>query len=284
MSVATSNPVPVAAAAAPDHANRTRVWRSGGGRRIVLAFTFLLLLPFYASLGPMLFQRASRGLVGDTIVLLMLALAFTALMALILQQLVHAVRTRVALDADGVKMTVPVIGKRGPFFLFRYDNRAIPIEQVAGVDTRSEVYGGTLAPILLTVTRVILKDGQSVVLGYVDSNDVEMQMPYPEIGAAIAARAGIAVKDHGVVHRSMQRRILGLVSTPDDNARISESEIAALNRAHTRNLRVLIGCLTVLVIGGIALDFATASRASYAEMGAGLANPAKGAPPAPKQR
>jgi hypothetical protein len=284
MSVATSNSAPPTTPVAPVDAGQTRIWRSGGGRRVVLAFVFLLLLPFYGSLGPMLFQRASRGLVGDSLALLLLALAFTALMLLILQQLVHAVRARVALDASGVTLTVPVVSKRGPFFLFRYDSREIPYGQIAGVETRSEVYGGSLAPILLKATRLNMKDGQSVVLGYVNANEVEAQMPYPDIGQAIAARAGVAMKDQGVVHRSMQRRMLGIVSPPEENARVSETEIASLNRAHTRNLRVLVGCLALLVIGGIALDFATASRASYAEMGAGMANPARGAQPAPKRR
>ena len=35
----------------------------------------------------------------------------------------------------------------------------------------------------------------------------------------------------------------------------------------------MIGALALLVVGGITLDVATASRTSFAEMGAGLAKP-----------
>jgi hypothetical protein len=240
----------------------------------------------------MLFQRASRGLIGDTAALLLLALAFTALMGLILQQLIHAIRTRVSLDAVGLKMTVPVVGKRGPFFLFHYASHDVPYTQVSGVETRSEVYGGTLAPLLLKSTRVMLKDGPGIVLGYTNANDALPQMPYPEIGAELALRAGTRVVDHGVVHRSLQGRILGsslgrslgLTSQAEAVSTVAPAAIATLNAAHTRNLRLLVGALTVLVIGGIVIDFATASRTSFAEMGAGLANPSTSAAPVPKKK
>lgn len=260
----------------------TRTWTSGGGRRIFLAFAFLLLLPFYASLGPMLFQRASRSLVGDTVTLAIFALAFSALMALILQQLMHAVRTRVALGSTSLKATVPVVAKRGPFGLFRFTTREIPFNEIVGVDTRNEVYGGTLAPILLTSTRITTKDGNSLVLGYTNTNDHEAQVPYPDIGAELAARAGLKVIDHGTVARSLQGRMLGMIAT--DNTPLPQARIDAINAGHTRNLRILVGALALLVIGGITVDFATASRTSFAEMGAGLQSPQKGAPAAPAKK
>ena len=50
-------------------------------------------------------------------------------MVLILQQLIHAVRTRVTLTAEGVKATVPAVGARGPFFMWRYDNARHPLQR-----------------------------------------------------------------------------------------------------------------------------------------------------------
>lgn len=270
--------------AAQTDSARVQVWQSGGGRRIILAFLFLLLLPFYASLGPMLFQRASRGLVGDSIALMVLALAFTALMLLILQQLVHAVRTRVETTATGVKLTVPTIANRGPLTLFAYTSKDLSYSDVASVDTRNEVYGGSLAPVLLTATRITTRNGLPIVLGYTNANDRDDQIPYPSIGKLIADRAGVAMTDHGMVRRSVQQRVLGVASTPTQNDKISPAEIATLNGAHTRNLRILVAALAAVLIGGIAMDFATASRTSFAEMGAGLANPAKGAAPAPAKK
>jgi hypothetical protein len=261
-----------------------KIWQSGGGRRIVLAFSFLILLQFYASLGPMLYQRASRGFVGDALALALLALAFTALMALILQQLIHAVRTRVSLTQTGVEATVPKVGTRGPFFLLGYETRSIPYADVASVDLRNEVYGGTLLPVLLTSTRVVPKSGPPLVLGYTNANDHEPQLPYPEIGREIAARAKVAVTDHGTVRRSVGARVAGMTSVSDQTARLDASELAGLNAAHTRNVRGLVAALALLVVGGIAMDFATASRTSFAEMGAGLGQATKGAASEPKKK
>jgi hypothetical protein len=240
------------------------------------------LLPFYASLGPMLFHRASRGFVGDTISLALFALTFTAVMALILQQLIHAVRTRVTLTDQSLKVTVPAVGARGPFGNVRFITRDIPMSDIAGIDTRNEVYGGTLAPILLTSTRVNIKDGNSVVLGYTNANDQDAQMPYPMIGAEVAKRAGVKVTDHGTVARSLRSRIMSAVST--DSTPLPQAQIDTINANHTRNLRLLVGALALLVIGGITVDFATASRTSFAEMGAGLQSPQKGAPAAPAKK
>lgn len=249
------------------------VWHGGGVRRIVLAFAFLLLLPFYASIGPMLYQRLSRGLIGDAVSLGLLGLVFTALMGLILHQLIHAVRTRVAVDSTGTALTVPTTGRRGPFAVRGYTSREIAHADVAAVETRSEVYGGSLAPLLLTSTRLTTKDGQHVVLGYTNANDQDDQIPFPAVGAEIAKRAGVTMTDHGVVHRSLQKRVLGIASTADEHATLPPAEIAAINAAHTRNMRLLVAALALLVLGGITLDFATASRTGFAEMGAGFSDP-----------
>jgi hypothetical protein len=238
------------------------VWHGGNVRRLVLAFAFLLLLPFYASIGPMLYQRVSHGLIADAVSLGVLGLVFSTLMGLILHQLVHAVRTRVAVDSAATALIVPTTGKRGPFSVSGYTKREIPHTDVAAVETRSEVYGGALAPVLLTSTRLTTKDGQHVVLGYTNANDQDDQIPYPAIGAEIARRAGVTMADHGVVRRSLQK------------AALPAEEIAAINAAHTRNMRLLVAALALLVLGGITLDFATASRTGFAGMGTGLAEPA----------
>jgi hypothetical protein len=260
-----------------DMAAETKTWQSGGGRRIVLAFAFLILLPFYVSLGPMLYQRVSRGFVGDTLALTVLALVFTALMALVLQQLVHAVRTRVSLTETGIDATVPKVGRRGPFFLLGYETRSIPYGDVASVDLRTEVYGGSLLPVLLTSTRVVPKSGPPLVLGYTNANDHEPQLPYPEMGRDVAERAKVTVTDHGTVRRSVGARVVGMTSASDQATRLDETELNLLNAAHTRNVRVMVAGLALLVVGGIAIDFVTASRTSFAEMGAGLSNASKGA-------
>ena len=244
-----------------------RVWQASGGRRLTLSFIFLILLPFYASIGPMLYQRISRGLVIDTIWLGLLGLAFTALMALILHELMNSVRTKIELGDSAVKVTVPAF-RNGPVPLFRFNVREIPYSDVAGVDTRSEVYGGTLAPVLLQSTRVNLANGDRLILGYTDPNDPDGVFPYPEIGAAIAARAGKQVVDHGIVQRSIGKRVLGMTSAANENVPLDTASIETINRSHARNVRTVVIGLAMLLVAGIGIDFATASRTTFAEFGA----------------
>jgi hypothetical protein len=257
-------------------ADAQTVWEAGGGTRIALSFIFLLLLPFYASIGPMLYQRFSRGLIVDGVWLSIMGLVFTVIMALILSRLVHAVRSRVELGESAVKLVLPAV-KRGPFTLFRFTTREIPYADVATVDTRSEVYGGTLAPVMLTATRLTTKNGQHLVLGYTDRMERSTVFPFPEIGAAIAARAGTGVTDHGMVHRSLSKRISGALSTADENVPLQAAEIATINAAHARSMKLAIGGLVALVLLGIAIDVATAGRSTYANLGAwgGEATPAR---------
>ena len=85
--------------------------------------------------------------------------------------------------------------------------RDIPYSDVAGIDTRNEIYGRKLAPVLLTSTRIATKSGPPLVLGYANANDANPQIPFTDIGAEIAKRAGVAVTDHGTVHRSLRQRV-----------------------------------------------------------------------------
>jgi hypothetical protein len=255
-------------AASPGRPSR-QVWQSGAGRRLTLAFVVLILLPFYASLGPMLFQRITAGALGDTVALALFGLAFSALMALLLQQLIHAIRTRIVVDDGGIELTVPRVGARGPFFLWRYVTAKLAYADIAAIERRTEVYGGAWLPMLLTSVRLVPKTGEPIVLGYTNAHEQDDQFPYGDIAARIARSAGIGITDHGTVRRSLQQRVLGMKSTGSEPLPVAELE--ALNVAHTRNIKGLVVGLGVLLLVGIGIDVATASRTTYAAMGAGIA-------------
>jgi hypothetical protein len=247
---------------APAH---RRIWRAGGARRTVLSFVFLLLLPFYASLAPMLFMRIRHGLWFDTVGLMLFGLGFSVLMGLLLVQLVHSIRSRVELGDTAVTFTLPAI-RRGPTPLLRFTSAKVPYADIAAVETRSEVYGEALAPTLLRATRLTLKDGTRHVLGYVNEQNTDQAFPYPEIGAAIAARAGLPMTENGMVRRSLQQRLRGGASTAEQNQPLTGADIAAINDRHTRNMRLVIAALALLVTGGIAVDMLSASKTSFADM------------------
>jgi hypothetical protein len=241
-------------ASAPAAVPAKTIYAASGARKLAFSFVFLLLLPFFASLGPMLFWRISQGHWHGTFGLGLLAAGFAFIMFLVFVELMQSLRARVAIGDTSVKMTLP--SGRGPTPVLRYNSYDIPYDQIQAVETRREIYGGALAPVLLKGARLVLKDGNVVKLGYVSEANTDPCFPYPVIAQQIAERAGLTVEDKGSVRRSVQKKYFGLKSEVIDEAEgpVEEADIAALNGAHHRWVMRLVWLLGLLVVAGIAVD------------------------------
>lgn len=287
--VAAAQGVPLSGPAAKPE--RT-VYAAGGGRKFAFSFVFLLLLPFFISLPPMLFWRISQGHWNGTLGLIVLGAAFTFIMFLLFIEVMHSLATRIELGDSSVKMTLPA--GRGPTPIVRYRTHDIPYDQIKAVETRREIYGGSVAPVLLQGARLILKDDTPIKLGYVSEANGDPCFPYPQIAQQIAERAGLKVEHKGNVRRSVQKKWLGFSKSmfvPDDGV-VEEHEIDALNKSHRGWVMRIVGLLVVLVVAGIALDiiFPPSSGLPPAltsltklVTGGGSAAPAATTPPAKKK-
>ena len=244
------------------------VYEAGGGRKLILSLAFLILLPFYVSLGPMLFQRLVRGLWVDTVGLMIFSAIFTVLMALLAVQLYQALRSRVVLGPTSVSLTLPAGSGATP--MLRFISREIPYDQIQAVETRCVLFGNRWAPVLLRATRLVTRDGHHVRLGNVSEDNVDRHLPFPEIGARIAKRAGVSVLDGGMVRRSIERRIMGFFGRKtaiEESPAVTHAELAEIGGRHKRTMRALILVLAVSMAGGIAMDVITAPRTSFATVG-----------------
>ena len=241
-------------AAAPAPKLERTVYAAGGGRKFAFSFVFLILLPFFISLPPMLFWRISQGHWQGTLGLVVLAIGFTFIMFLLFIEVMHSLMTRIELGDTSVKMTLP--SGRGPTPIVRYRTHEIPYDQIKAVETRREIYGGSIAPVLLQGARLILKDDSAVKLGYVSEANSDPCFPYPEIAQQIAERAGLRVEHRGNVRRSLQKKYFGLSRTflNEDEGTVDESDIELLNKSHRRWVMRIISLLIGLVVLGIALD------------------------------
>lgn len=233
------------------------VYEAGGGRKFFFSFVFLLLLPFFVSLPAMILMRLKAGMVTDTVGLILTAGAFALIMFLVFIELMHSLRTRVELGSQAMRLTLP--SGRGPTPILRYKTYDVPYDQVHTVETRREIYGGALVPMLLQGARFITKDGQSVRLGYVSEANVDPAFPYPEIARKIAERARLPMIDRGSVRRSMRRKFFGLKSGGMDSDTVTDAQIASLNQSHSNVMLGLIGGLVVLMLVGIVDDIAHSS-------------------------
>lgn len=253
MSVATSNETaPPAAAQAADKPAPTKVYASGTLRKITFSFVFLLMLPFFVSLGPMLYARISQGHWLGTPGLILLTIAFATIMALVIVELVSSIRSRVVLGEKAVRVRLPQ--SRGLMSLFSYQTFDIPHDDISAVEVRREIYGGTLAPVIMKGARVCLKDGSHVKLGYINERNVDPAFPYTEIGERIAARANVPLVDIGDVRRSAFRKTFGVQATPEEKDVLTEADIAAVNHRHGQLIFILVGVLILLVSIGIISD------------------------------
>lgn len=228
----------------------------GGGRKTFFCFLFLILLPFFVSLPAMLTMRLKNGLWQDTIGLAILAAGFAIIMFLILIELMFSLRAKVHLGEERVRMTLP--SGRGPTPMLRYRSYDIPYEDVHTVETRREIYGGAMVPMLLQGARILTKDGKTIPLGYVAEQCIDPCFPYPEIARKIAERARLPMIDRGHVRRSFRHKMLGLKS-PNAEHIVTESEIAALNRSHSNMVLALVSVVLVLMAIGIVDDLSSST-------------------------
>lgn len=247
--------------AGPEIKHERTVYAASGGRKTVFSFAFLILLPFFASLPMMMYMRLKHGLYFDAIGLGITAAAFTVLMFLIAIELLFSLRARVELGETSVKMTLP--SGRGPTPMLRYKSFEVPYDQVHTVETRREIYGGSVVPVLLKGARLITKndkgeEGQAIPIGYVSEANLDPAFPYPEIAKQIAERARLPLIDRGNVRRSFRRKFFGIPgSRVNEVDLVNEAQIAELNQSHHNVVIALVGALVILIAIGIVDDFAS---------------------------
>jgi hypothetical protein len=239
---------------APSEARRESVvYAVGGFRRLVICIVFLLLLPFYASLPAMLSKRIAAGQWDDVIGLGLLAAGFTAIMVLLLINMMFSLRARIDLGPSTVRMTLPT--GRGPTPMLMYRTFEFPYGEIAEVETRREIYGGAIAPVMLRGARIVKKDGTVVKLGYDSEANTNAAFPYAEIAEQIAARAGLKVVDKGSVRRSAFNKMMGVADRgAEPEPPIEQAEIDRLNGQHRLFVWGLVIVLVALVAVGIARD------------------------------
>ena len=104
--------------------------------------------------------------------------------------------------------------------LFSYKTFDVPYDEIEAVEVRREVYGGSLAPVIMKGARVCLKDGSHIKLGYINERNVDPAFPYVEIGERIAARANVPLIDVGDVRRSAFKKTFGVPRQPGRTGRI----------------------------------------------------------------
>lgn len=230
-------------------------YRVAGSRRTVAAFAVLLLLPFFASLPFMLFQRIAIDQWHDILPLAIVGGFFAVLMCLLLIQLMFTLRARVLLGPQAVSFTTP--SGRGPTPKWGYASQTMPYTDIKSVVLRREVFGGAFAPVMLLGAHIVRKDGRDVALGYVSEINGDPAFPFPVIARQIAQRAGVPLNFDSYIWRTIwrKRQAQALGIARGQAHAMSADDIAAFNRSHRRFIVLLINLLVAAVVIGMATDY-----------------------------
>lgn len=245
---------PATAAAAVPGRERTE-YGAGGGRKTAFSLLLLILLPFFASLPFMIYQRVAHDLWFDTWPLVVAAAVFSGIMFLVLIELIFSLRAYLSLGKSSVKFTLP--SGRGPTPMLRYASFDIPYHAIKAVEVRREVFGGALAPVMLRGAVLRTKDEREITLGFVSEANTDPAFPYPTIAGQIARRAGLPVIDQGTIwRRDGKTHQMGFMSGSAHTRHIADHmELEALNKSHRRIVLLLVNVLVLLVGLGVAADF-----------------------------
>jgi uncharacterized membrane protein len=254
---APAKPVREPAVSPPKPAQGRRIYQASAARKTVLSLVFLLLLPFFASLPAMFYQRLSHQLWDNTLGFVIFAGAFAIIMLLVVLELIHSIRSRVEVGDTALRFTLPATRRAGIPKL-RYRRGEIPYAEIDAVEMRREIYGSAWAPVLLRGARIVTKSGEKIPLGYVSEANVDPALPIPEIASEVARRAGLEVTDRGNVRREVRKKLRGIQAAETDGG-ITDAEVAALNRRHNNFVLALCAALFLLVAGGLMMDILSMS-------------------------
>ena len=245
----TATPAPEATPTVEPNLPDQTYYECGAGRKTFFSFAFVLLLPFYVSLPMMLFQRLSNQLWLDTWQLMILAL-FTLVMVLILFELIISMRSEVEIGEKAVSFTLPS-GGGGVVPWLSYESRRVPYDEIEAIETRREIFGGTMAPMMMQTVRIITKSGERIQLGRTNEKDDDPKFPFPTIARQVAARADVDIIDRGNIMQEFHRRMFGLANQAEAG---DTPEIDKLNSQHNKFLTILISVLVILLALGVLND------------------------------
>lgn len=246
--------LPPDATALPPGYDRTD-YRAPSWRRLLYALIVLLLLPFAASLPILIFQRAAFGASGALLPLLAVSLFLVTLFVLAAAQLVRGERASVHLGAEALSFALPA---RGTLHPFRFREAAIAYRDIKAVEVRSDVIGGTWAPLLVFAVHLITHDGRDVFLGHSGQKDFDRAFPFLLIARQMAKRSRVRLIFDPHVWRTVTNRRhaarLGVI--PGTPHALSSAAISNINQKHRRTILLLANLAILVIVIGVTHDFA----------------------------
>ena len=213
--------------------------------QIILSVAFFFLLMFMVNAFAGTIWLAMRNLEVDAVIFALMFVLGGILLFYTGIFLFAASHARVNLGPDAANFVLP--NWRGPTPLFPYSECTIPYNDLAGVETRSEIYRYFVLPVVVQSACLVRKDGRRLTLGYVQEDPLDPWIPFHTIAEQVAQRASVPITHRGVVDGSSGLRALIQDEPPWDTPEISEEKAEAIRK------RERLGWITVVFILALAL-------------------------------
>lgn len=228
------------------------VFKSGKTLKIILTISFALLLLFIANAIIGALWLASHKLWTDAGIFMILFGFGIFLLIANAVFLFAASHVEVRMEPEKCIMTLP--NWRGPTPLFPYTQLEIPYKDVAAVETRSEIYRYFALPVVVHASSFVRRDGKRFTLGYMRETSEDHAVPYREIAAELARRAGVEVSHRGIVDGGKRVKAIAAGEPCWETATLDEAAVADLRKRETMVLRVAATAFMVFVLGGLAFQ------------------------------
>lgn len=234
------------------HAGEVVVYRPSRGLQTVLSVTFFLILLFMVNAIAGCLWLATHNLHMDSVIFFLMFVTSSILLLYAGIFLFAASHSEVHLGADKALLVLP--NWRGPTPFFPYTEVEVPYKDLAGVETRSEIYRYLVLPVIVRSSCLVRKDGRRLTLGYVRDNPDDPSMPFHTIAEMIANRAGVPLVHKGVVEGNAGLRALVQDEPGWDAPQLAPDRLERLRRAEKTGWRTLIVVMGVVAMAAVAFQ------------------------------
>ncbi|NJM34253.1 MAG: hypothetical protein HC850_05535 [Rhodomicrobium sp.] len=227
-------------------------YRSSRGLQTILSVTFFLILLFMVNSLAGAIWLATHNLQTDSLIFALMFATGSVLLFYAGLFLFAASHSEVHLAPEKAVVVLP--NWRGPTPLFPYTETEVAYRDLAAVETRGEVYRYLVMPVIVQSACLVHKDGKRLTLGYVRDKAEDPWMPFPEIAAKVADRAGVPVVDKGIVEGNKGLRALVQDEPGWDAAPLAQERLEQLRRIERMGWTALVAVFALAAVAAIAFQ------------------------------
>jgi hypothetical protein len=237
-----------------DSGNPTEIlsYKAPWGLQTILGLGFFLILLFMVNAIAGSLWLATRNLPVDAVIFFAMFMIGAILLFYAGIFLFAASHSEVHIGDDKAVLVLP--NWRGPTPFFPYTECRVAFQDLAAVETRSEVYRYLVIPVIVRSACLVRKDGVRLTLGYVQEDPQDPWIPFHTIAEQIATKAGVPIVDRGIVECQPGLRALIQDEPGWDAPAIAAERLEKVRKAEKLGWTVLGALIAIIALASVAFQ------------------------------